>query len=320
MKSILIENTGKSHPELDYEKCVELYASTQKKLDGETIGSPFDIYSVETIRKRLKFDSHASVPTDVFVWGEGEPPKPHLTKIGGLPYLPKDESWPSDAEGQPYVFVAQFCFADSKDIVSTSLPGDVLLMFVKHEGWDGEYLQCYESDDLHFEWIWIEDRPTWDRQSMEEKGFQFVDLSYFGVIYRTRDYDPTDEIEMKLDSAYEAKLLSATYLIPFVSGTKIGGYPYFIQNGPPGRSDYCTYNVKPKLKWDDAVYIGQFVSLQFASDVPYPWCNRNKPIGFDFKTDDSIYAKGKSLMIGDLGSIYLYLKPDGTVTWFEESY
>lgn len=99
-----------------------------------------------------------------------------------------------------------------------------------------------------------------------------------------------------------------------MSGTKIGGFPYFIQNGPGD------YNAETQDCNDGARYIGQFVSLQFASGVPFPWCNREQPISLEFNTDDSIYAKGKTLMIGDMGSIYLFMMPDRTIAWLDECY
>ena len=343
--SIIRKDPDKQHLVLDYAACERLYATFQRELngkiqelDGETIGSPFDIYSVETIRKRfvieeklgtvgnpktpgtmlqtiqrfwsslsgifIRLRHNRSLPTDVFVWGEGEPEKPYLTKIGGLPYLPKELPYPTDANGQPYIFVAQICFVDSKDIVPLSLPGDVLLIFVKHDGWDGEYLQCHEPDDMHFEWIRIADQPLWNPQTMKENGFRSVEPTFFGVIHRTLDYKRTDEIYEKL-----CDTVGGPYLIHGMSATKIGGIPVSIQYG---LDDFIAAN--------DATYFGQFVSLQFEPDVPFPWCNRKESIGDEFGTDDSIYAKGKSLMIGDMGSIYLSLKPDGTIAWYEECY
>ena len=313
MNSIALEKPDKQHPVLDYETCERLYAATSKKLDGNTIGSPFHIYSIETIRKRLEFEGHPSLPTDVFVWGEGEPEKPYLTKIGGLPYLPKDVPWPKDADGQAYIFVMQICFVDSKDIVPVPVPGDVLLMFVKHDGWDGGDLQCYDPDDLHFQWIKITDQPTWDQQSMNENGFRSIEMSFFGVIHRTRDYEQSDEINRKLDEAKSRNQFAQffrSYWIPAMSGTKIGGIPFYIQNGLDDDDE----------TFDDTTYICQFVSLQFVPEVPFPLCNREKMLGLGFKNDDSIYAKGKSLMIGDLGSIYFFMKPDGAIVWLTECF
>ena len=318
MDSIILEKPDKQHPVLDYEACEKLYADTSsEKLDGETIGSPFDIYSVETIRKRLGFEGYSSLPTDVFVWSEGEPKKPYLTKIGGLPYLPKDVPWPSDAEGKPYLFVTQICFVDSKDIVPVPVPGDVLLMFVRHDGWDGEYLQCYDPEDLHFQWVKIADQPMWDQQAMNENGLRSVELSLTGVIHRTLDYEFTDIIDKRLDRARARNQFAkffTTYLVPAMSGTKIGGIPHYIQDGPPGRDDVNMYHVSKRM-WDEAAYICQFTSLSFSYETPFPLCNREKPF--------RLYVENEGcgrLNIGDCGSIYLFLKPDGTIVWMEECY
>ncbi|MEM7227474.1 MAG: DUF1963 domain-containing protein, partial [Planctomycetota bacterium] len=59
-----------------------------------------------------------------------EPEKPYLTKLGGVPHRESKKRWPMNRDGQPCTFVAQFCFADSRDIISTKLRGDVLLMFL----------------------------------------------------------------------------------------------------------------------------------------------------------------------------------------------
>ena len=41
--------------------------------------------------------------------GMGEPAKPYLTKIGGVPYRPSDEPWPGQDDEDPMTFFAQFC-------------------------------------------------------------------------------------------------------------------------------------------------------------------------------------------------------------------
>jgi len=67
--------------------------------------------------------------SDVFVLGLGEGPLRHGTKVGGLPYISKDEKWPiSIRTGAPLTFVCQFRFDESTDLVG-NLPGDVLLVF-----------------------------------------------------------------------------------------------------------------------------------------------------------------------------------------------
>lgn len=165
MDSIILEQPDKQHPVLEYEKCERMFENLQQKLDGETIGSPFDIYSVETIRKRLELEKHPSHPADVFVWGEGEPAKPYLTKIGGVPYYPR-EFWPhTENDDKPYIFLAQICFVDSKDVLPFPLPGDVLSIFMRHD-LNGPCLVCYKPVDLYFQWVRIGDQPIWDQQAM----------------------------------------------------------------------------------------------------------------------------------------------------------
>src|SRR5262245_52323890 len=85
------------------------------------------------------------IATDVFVWARGEPPNPAMTKIGGVPYRPRSSTWPRNGEGKPVRFIAQLCFADSRDIFG-ELPGDVLLIF----GDDDALL--VEPERLVFEW------------------------------------------------------------------------------------------------------------------------------------------------------------------------
>ncbi len=72
-----------------------------------------------------------TAPAHVFVWGIGESNFRHLTKIGGLPYWPREEEWPLDVRGAPIPFLAQICFADSRELFSFDLPGDVLLIFAE---------------------------------------------------------------------------------------------------------------------------------------------------------------------------------------------
>lgn len=82
-------------------------------------------------------------PMDVFVLAEGEPECRAVTKIGGLPYRPAEAKWPITESGRPMALIAQFNFLDSKDIVGSQLPGDLLLVFGDDE---------FGIEALHFEW------------------------------------------------------------------------------------------------------------------------------------------------------------------------
>src|SRR6185312_12876038 len=83
------------------------------------ISGPYDIAVLEQLRAEAYANEQriARVPTDVFVWNRGEPENRAVTKIGGLPYRASGKSWPIAPSGVPMNFVAQVCFADSKDFV-----------------------------------------------------------------------------------------------------------------------------------------------------------------------------------------------------------
>lgn len=70
-------------------------------------------------------DLGRAVPVDLCVWKLGDTRQRDVTKIGGVPYWPATEPWPTSGDGEPFTFIAQFCFADSKDILPR-LPGDIL--------------------------------------------------------------------------------------------------------------------------------------------------------------------------------------------------
>jgi hypothetical protein len=94
---------------------------------GGWISSPHHLLAVELERERVGVPEGAGVPTDIFLWGQGEPKDRTLTKVGGLPYWPFEKAWPVGEDGE-LVFLAQFNFVDSKDLVG-ELPGDLLLLF-----------------------------------------------------------------------------------------------------------------------------------------------------------------------------------------------
>jgi hypothetical protein len=81
---------------------------------------------------------------------KGEPPDRFVTKIGGLPYRPKSALWPVRPSGQPMVFLAQFCFADSTDLVGP-LPGAVLVIFARDEE---AFVADFHDEEPAFRFEW----------------------------------------------------------------------------------------------------------------------------------------------------------------------
>jgi uncharacterized protein YwqG len=302
MDSITLKKPDKQHSVLDFEMCERLFRNTEQ---GQWhCGSPNGIYHFETDCRRFGFDNHSSLPADLFVWGEGEPEKTYLTKVGGVPYLPQTTPWQHNAAtGKPYVFLAQICFVDSKDTLSVSVPGDVLLIFMKDDLAGETYVDiCDEQDELHFEWVQIGNQPTWNKKSMKANGFQSVKKSYFGVIHRTQDYNMRSPEVGASDEFFDMHRERSA------QGTKIGGVPNFQQGGP---ANYGWNYDEEKQTWDDATYIAEFGSVFFECSVPFPWCNRKRAI--QFKTQQK-----KAVMICDVGSLYLFMKPNGKIVWLAE--
>jgi Domain of unknown function (DUF1963) len=112
------------------------------EMPGDTVTGPYEIAVLEQLRESsyANLPDIERVPTDVFIWSRGEPPHREVTKVGGLPYREAGKPWPMAPSGTPMNFVAQFCFADSCDIVPNALPGDILLFFAEGDEWSpGNY-------------------------------------------------------------------------------------------------------------------------------------------------------------------------------------
>jgi hypothetical protein len=78
-------------------------------------------------------------------------------------------------------------------------------------------------------------------------------------------------------------------------GTKIGGLPKFIQDVPD----------------ISGTFIGAIGSISVPDDQRHPFVNVAEPRGRSDEND---------LMIGDMGSLYLFVLPDGTVLGLSQCY
>ncbi len=78
-------------------------------------------------------------------------------------------------------------------------------------------------------------------------------------------------------------------------GTKIGGLPNYIQDVPDV----------------SGTFIGTIGSIAVPADQRHPFVNVAEPRGWSYEND---------LMIGDMGSLYIFVRPDGTIASFSQCY
>jgi hypothetical protein len=264
------------------------------KPHGEIITSPAHLCEIELVRRQYEQtqDLGSSVPVDIFLWSIDPPEKPFLTKLGGTPHRESTKPWPAE-DGKSFTFVAQFCFADSRDIVSQKIPGDVMLIFFKDED------SLYEDDSIRIEWSAIDIDSPLTADQCPSPSFMVPQLS--GHIYRTNEYPESWDV-------FEQAGHYNCYLFPTTQSTKIGRKTFFTQNDPRGPDDelLCALNsvhpttYPPGAKWP-------FIGL---GTLPDDW---NKP--------DNDYGWGKyRMMFADVGCMYFLINKNGNVTLTWDSY
>jgi hypothetical protein len=251
------------------------------------ITSPCQICEIEQLRREVsdRFDWGPAVPMDVFVMGEGEPQDRHVTKVGGVPYRPSNLAWPTESDGSPLTFLAQFDFTDSTDITG-KLPGEVLLVFTSDNGSEGPV------ESLYYEWHPLGMTDLISPSDVSEPKWRF-DACY-GYRYRTASY-PKARRMPKSKEAGELKyrgawIISHFWLLQY-QAVQIGQAPYFIQQGDcdlPGRM-LCTIS---------CIYPD--------SNKPFPWVNHPEPL-----MPEGEYYDGNCLEMGDTGCIYISIDDAG---------
>jgi len=148
--------------------------------------------------------------SDVLLAIEGEPLDRFVTKMGGLPYRPASIPWPRIKSGEPRVFLGQICFADSLDLVG-ELPGDVLLVFTSGE-------HDHTVGGLHYEWY-----PLGIEGLVSADAIPDTPWWVFPCYMRLSRHEETEE-----DVGWPK----------WMTGAKIGGRPYWIQEEPYDPGEY----------------------------------------------------------------------------------
>lgn len=132
------------HDELDRSSAPEWYYAQPSYVD-----SPSQLAYTLRLREFAKQPLEPTTAVDVLLPTLGEPSHPAASKVCGRPYRP-DGDWPVDSAGRPLLFLAQLCFADSRDVLPFRPPGDVLLIFCEDS--DDVVWREGEGCQLHFEW------------------------------------------------------------------------------------------------------------------------------------------------------------------------
>jgi hypothetical protein len=283
--------------ELFLREVIQMLTAEELQRERLDLTSPFQLVINERLREKAGIFncSHRSLPTDIFIFAEGEPLRRETTKIGGIPYLPANRHWPRLPSGKPLTFVAQFCFADSHDLTG-ELPGDVLLIFVESDEYGLDLNWADEAEmkrQIVFEWVSIGDFPLVTAAMIPKT--KWKPFPCYGAIFRAYDYPDLDKF------AYPE---TANYIPTINSATKIGGVPEWIQYEEllPGR------------------FLCELNSTMAEGVLPYPFLNRSAPLDKTWsKQRTGEFGKTDLLHWGDVGTLYLFIDDEGQIHWTIQS-
>ena len=167
-----------------------------------------------------------------------EETKPWDSKLGGCPYLESVEDYQTDKYGEPMLFLAQINLADLENL--DELPEKELLQFyIANEELFGleepvfvKYIEDYEENEEHL----VKNHP-YDNEEYKEN----LPFSHSGKMhFEAREMPMSSSLQLfwetfveKLSEEEYDKLSDDCYS----SGSRIGGYPYFVQNDYIGFDD-----------------------------------------------------------------------------------
>lgn len=159
--------------------------------------------------------------------------KPWESKIGGCPYLEKAEDYPKDENGNPMFFMAQINLEEMPKLPDFPEKGILQFYVVDDEVYGLEdsckviYIENYSKDESRL----LKENPFEDKYIMEYPPFEKSGKAVF--TQRQDMISPEcngfDEILALADDEEEEEAL---WNFCGTLGSKIGGYPYFIQFPP----------------------------------------------------------------------------------------
>lgn len=271
------------------------------KPEGGTVGvvvGPLDACRLVAYREELAMEGYKfgnAVPSDVFIFSVGEAPHRAQTKIGGLPYLHRSESWPVDSKGKALPFVGQMDFRKSADILPMKLPGELLLVF-------GRLPSSERSPEVVLLWKSISSSNDAELLSAADVPCKPAFDAFYGSRWRTENYpnaytDPANE-RLRSNAKYDTNTASAIF------ATQISTAPSLLSRNRSSmrRSVVCC-----------------FAPVLPASDGPFPFLNVPSPLLEIRGLRDYRYSKEHKfveqwLTWGDSTSLYILWDEDGGFT------
>lgn len=167
-----------------------------------------------------------------------EETKPWDSKLGGCPYLKNSKDYPIDQFGKPMLFLAQINLADIGDLDELPKKG-LLQFFVANDdmfGLEDPILVKYIEDFEENEGDLVKEHPYENEEYNSNLPFSHSGKMYFTSreMPMSSSLDLFREIFMKKLSEEEYEKLSDDC---YSSDSRIGGYPYFVQNDYIGFDD-----------------------------------------------------------------------------------
>jgi hypothetical protein len=289
------------HPTVELAKWLDRFSLEQywAKLDAERapyfryyaadgIMSPWNLAVTEQLRCRggIPRPTSDAVPVDLLLPAFGEPARREVSKIAGLPYMERG-AWPRGSDGGLLLFFGQLCLSDSRDLLfgcsDHDLPGDVLLIFQEDVDdliWDESH-----GAKLHFEWR---------RHGIaESRLITAADMPERLVEWKPTHFQRFRSLECSDNGLVQRGNLSVEAPGRYAA-SKIGGLPVWWQDE------------------NEAANVGRYFasihSIHPAGD-DHPFPNVPKP-------DWGALPYGQNfLMLGDVGTLYLFAKGGGAVGW-----
>ena len=241
-----------------------------------------------------RFDLGKKVPVDYVVWQETPHKEPWRTKLGGVPWRPRDRPWPFSSSGDRHTFVLQVDISDSLDVLPKALLDarpkghDVLLIFMSNEeAWA-------DSDDAtYMEWSPHEiENPC---RSEDVPKTTFTVRPRAGLLFRGYEYPEERENDIASDELEAMPWYSTTH------STHLGRVASWIQGDErdPGTEVYLTLgSFSPPNLW------------------PYPDVQELEKNANQFA---NVFGRDR-FMFGDGGAGYFMVSPSGKTTKYFTCY